>query len=98
MVVATALTALSLLTSVHGAAEFALRATGSLDSWLATETPIALQGVLNNIGSSGAFTNGADEGIVIASPSMQDPDCKLSCFRYRSLINAFASPDQSNRN
>ena len=78
MVVTTALAALNLLILVQGAVvEFVPRASGSLDSWLATETPIALQGVLNNIGSSGAFTEGADEGIVIASPSKADPNCKL---------------------
>lgn len=52
------------------------RATGSLDSWLATESPYALQGVLANIGPDGADASGASSGIVIASPSKSDPDCK----------------------
>lgn len=78
MAVTTVLVALNLLTLVQGAAvEFVPRASGSLDSWLATETPIALQGVLDNIGSSGAFTEGADGGIVLASPSKADPNCML---------------------
>lgn len=78
MAVTTAFAALNLLTLVQGSVvEFSPRASGSLDSWLATETPIALQGVLNNIGSSGAFTEGADEGIVLASPSKADPNCTL---------------------
>jgi glucoamylase len=52
------------------------RATGSLDSFLATETPIALQGILNNIGANGADVAGASAGMVVASPSKQDPNCK----------------------
>lgn len=53
-----------------------VRASGSLDSFLATETPIALQGVLNNIGPSGQNAPGASAGIVVASPSQEDPNCK----------------------
>lgn len=51
------------------------RATGSLDSFIATESPIALQGVLNNIGADGADASGASAGVVVASPSKSDPDC-----------------------
>ncbi|KAF7185931.1 Glucoamylase [Pseudocercospora fuligena] len=50
------------------------RATGTLDSWLAAESPIALQGVLNNIGSSGSKASGASAGIIVASPSKSNPD------------------------
>ena len=52
------------------------RATGSLDSWLSTESPYALQGVLNNIGADGSKASGASSGIVVASPSKNNPDCK----------------------
>ena len=52
------------------------RATGSLDTWLATETTVAKNGVLNNIGSTGAHAASAKPGIVIASPSLSNPDCK----------------------
>lgn len=83
MAVTTALAALNLLTLVQGAAvQFAPRASGSLDTWLASETPVALQGVLNNIGSSGAFTEGADAGSVLASPSKADPNCTFISFRH----------------
>lgn len=54
---------------------FELRATGSLTSWLATESSYALQGVLKNIGPNGADASGADAGIVVASPSTSSPDC-----------------------
>jgi glucoamylase len=71
------LAALNLL-AVTQAAKFVPRATGSLDTWLASETSIALNGVLDNIGSSGAFTEGISSGVVVASPSQVDPDCKSS--------------------
>lgn len=50
------------------------RATGSLTSWLASESPVALQGILNNIGASGSLVSGASPGIVVASPSTANPD------------------------
>ena len=51
------------------------RATGSLASFIASESPIALQGVLNNIGSTGSLAPGADPGMVVASPSTVNPNC-----------------------
>ncbi|EME44137.1 glycoside hydrolase family 15 protein [Dothistroma septosporum NZE10] len=50
------------------------RATGSLESWLAAESSIALQGVLNNTGAGGAKVAGANTGIIVASPSTSNPD------------------------
>lgn len=52
------------------------RITGSLSSYIATESPIALQGVLDNIGPDGAKVPGAGSGLVIASPSTSNPDCQ----------------------
>ncbi len=52
------------------------QASGTLDSFIAFESPIALQGVLDNIGDMGSKVAGADPGLVIASPSKADPDCK----------------------
>lgn len=52
------------------------QAGGSLDTWLAAESPIALQGVLNNIGAGGAKVTGARAGIVVASPSKNEPPCR----------------------
>ena len=51
------------------------RETSSLDSFTATELPIALQGILNNIGPAGALVPGAAPGLVIASPTQNNPDC-----------------------
>lgn len=47
----------------------------SLDSFIASERKIALQGVLNNIGPDGSKASGAGN-YVIASPSKTNPDCK----------------------
>ena len=48
-----------------------LSTTPSLSSFIISERSVAYRGVLENIDSSGAVT-----GIVIASPSRSNPDCK----------------------
>lgn len=64
------------LTSIVGSPVQGKRqASSSLDAWLASESPIALQGVLDNIGAGGAKAVGAKAGIVVASPSQNDPPC-----------------------
>ena len=74
----TALWALTLGHSVVAAPQIlAPRATGSLDTWLASESTVARQGILDNIGSAGAYAANAKPGIVLASPSTSDPNCKL---------------------
>jgi glucoamylase len=47
----------------------------SVDSFIATESPIALRNLLCNIGSAGACVSGAASGLVIASPDRTNPDC-----------------------
>ena len=81
---------LSLFTSLAAAASFIAqfplagslpfynnieRATGNLAGFIAAEGPIALQGVLNNIGSKGSLAPGVEVGLVVASPSKANPDC-----------------------
>ena len=51
------------------------RQTGTLDNFTATELPIALKGILNNIGPTGMLVPGAAPGLVIASPTQNNPDC-----------------------
>lgn len=48
----------------------------SVDSFVATESPIALTKLLCNIGASGCAASGAASGVVVASPSKSNPDCK----------------------
>lgn len=50
----------------------------SVDSFIATESLIALNHILCNIGSSGCDAAGASSGVVVASPSQVNPDCKSS--------------------
>lgn len=47
----------------------------SVDSFIATESPIALRDMLCNIGASGACVQGAASGLVIAGPGKANPDC-----------------------
>lgn len=56
------------------------------DLYFATETPIAKAGLLANIGPSGAKSQGAKAGIVIASPSSKDPDYLYTWTRDSSLV------------
>lgn len=72
----TALCALTLGQAVLAAPHLEARATGSLDTWLASETTVARQGILDNIGASGVYAESAKPGIVIASPSLDNPDCE----------------------
>ena len=62
------------------------REPGSLDSFTATELPIALQGILNNIGPAGALVPGAAPGLVIASPTQNNPDCTYYLSTVSSLF------------
>lgn len=52
----------------------------SLASFIASETPKSLNGILDNIGPNGTQVEGAASGLVIASPSKVDPDCTLPAF------------------
>lgn len=45
-----------------------------LNSFVATEKAIALQGALNNIGPNGSEVAGAAAGFVVASPSKANPN------------------------
>jgi glucoamylase len=60
----------------------------SVDSFIATESPIALADMLCNIGSTGTCVSGASSGIVIASPDKANPDCKHSSFCTKILLSA----------
>lgn len=53
-----------------------LYAKRSVADFFDKETPIALDKLLCNIGADGCQSSGASGGVVIASPSTQDPNCK----------------------
>ncbi|KAJ6585360.1 glucoamylase [Mycena capillaripes] len=58
----------------------------SVDSYIATESPIAKAGLLANIGPSGSKSQGAKPGVVIASPSTTNPDYLFTWTRDSSLV------------
>ncbi|QSZ31699.1 hypothetical protein DSL72_001266 [Monilinia vaccinii-corymbosi] len=72
----------------------------SVDSFIATETPIALEKILCNIGSDGACVSGAASGLVIASPSTSNPDyfytwTRDSALVFKALVDTFISTSYS---
>ncbi|KAI0686282.1 glucoamylase [Cytidiella melzeri] len=60
--------------------------SSSVDSYVATESPIAKAGLLANIGPSGAKSSGAKAGVVVASPSTTNPDYLFTWVRDSSLV------------
>lgn len=52
------------------------RKPSTVDSFVKSQAEISIKGVLDNIGTDGSKAQGAAAGIVIASPSRSDPDCK----------------------
>lgn len=48
----------------------------SIGAFAAEQAKISIEGVLANIGPDGAKAQGASPGVVVASPSRADPDCK----------------------
>ncbi|KAJ5088074.1 hypothetical protein N7456_011690 [Penicillium angulare] len=72
----------------------------SLSSFIQSESSVALQGVLDNIGANGSKVSGASSGIVVASPSKVNPDYFYTWTRdgaltLKALIDAFIAGDSS---
>lgn len=67
------------MSSFQGVSQPALvpRETGSLDSYISSENPISLEGILANIGPNGSHAPGADPGVTVASPFQVNPDCEI---------------------
>jgi glucoamylase len=59
----------------------------SVEDFIQSETPIALERLLCNIGADGCHASGVSHGLVIASPSKEAPPCKcLSLLMLLSLL------------
>ncbi|KAM0322023.1 hypothetical protein ACHAQA_009766 [Verticillium albo-atrum] len=58
----------------------------NVDQWIAQELPIAKEQLLCNIGPSGCNSAGVASGLVIASPSKQDPDYFFHWTRDAALV------------
>lgn len=54
-------------------------ASQGLESFIATERSVAMQRLLCNVGNGGCV-NGADQGVVVASPDKEDPNCVYNAF------------------
>ncbi|KAI6151403.1 glycoside hydrolase family 15 protein [Pisolithus thermaeus] len=63
-----------------------LQRSAIVNAYVTNELPIALAGLLANIGPNGVKSSGAYPGIVIASPSMSDPDYLYTWTRDSSLV------------
>lgn len=68
----------------------------SVDSFVQTESPIALSRLLCNIGSTGCYAAGAASGVVIASPSKNNPDyfytwTRDSALTLKEVVDTFAN-------
>ncbi|KFZ08780.1 hypothetical protein V502_09155 [Pseudogymnoascus sp. VKM F-4520 (FW-2644)] len=66
----------------------------SVDTFLASESPIALTNLLCNIGSTGACVSGAASGLVMASPSQTNPDyfytwTRDSALTFKCIVDTF---------
>ncbi|KAH9939214.1 glycoside hydrolase family 15 protein [Amylocystis lapponica] len=74
--------------------------TGSVSSYISSESPIAKAGVLANIGPNGSKSSGAFPGVVIASPSTSNPDYLFSWTRdssltFQTLIDQYTSGEDT---
>lgn len=48
----------------------------SLETFIKNQAEISIKGVIANIGGGGSKAQGVSAGIVVASPSKSNPDCK----------------------
>ncbi|KAE8153431.1 Six-hairpin glycosidase-like protein [Aspergillus avenaceus] len=86
--------------AVTAPSPFVLKRQADVNAFIEKETPIAKQGVLNNIGADGESVEGAAAGIVVASPSKSDPDYFYTWTRdagltMKDVIEQFAEGDSS---
>lgn len=73
----------------------------SVDSFVATESPIALSRLLCNIGSDGCYAQGVASGAVLASPSKNNPDyfytwTRDSALTLKEIIDTFTNGYDAN--
>ncbi|KAI0755207.1 glucoamylase [Daedaleopsis nitida] len=74
----------TLLTSLVALATAAFAQTA--DDYVESEGPIAKAGLLANVGPDGSKAHGAKAGLVVASPSTQDPDYLYTWTRDSALV------------
>ncbi|KAH6656331.1 glycoside hydrolase family 15 protein [Truncatella angustata] len=72
-----------------------------VDSFLATEEPIAYAQILCNLGPSGCHASGVGSGLVLASPSKSDPDyyyhwTRDAALTFKALVDRFVANYDAN--
>lgn len=71
---------LAALTIAFGHADLVqgrLTCRADLEEFITKQSDISIAGVLANIGADGSNAGGVPPGVVVASPSRSDPDCKF---------------------
>jgi glucoamylase len=64
-----------------------LNCRDDLEDFITKQKAVSIAGVLANIGPDGSEARGVPAGIVVASPSRQEPDCKY-CASKNSMFFA----------
>lgn len=82
---AKTITRLSVLAACSVANARCLPRADDLDTFVEKQRAISVQGVLNNIGPDGSKASGAGAGVIIASPSTENPDYFYTWSRDASL-------------
>lgn len=85
MILRPSVAALAAVFLLGAIAEPLLPRQDRLTSQIEQLNKVAFQGVLNNIGPKGSKAPGALAGIIIASPSTSDPNCKCVLVRLSLL-------------
>ncbi|KAJ5226860.1 uncharacterized protein N7469_006866 [Penicillium citrinum] len=98
MFVSNILTLALLVPAAVSAGIHPYRRQSGLDGFIQSESSIALQGILNNIGANGSAVPGASAGVVVASPSKSNPDyfytwTRDAALTLKVLIDQFIAGD-----
>lgn len=64
----------------------AIRSGSDVDTFITKQRPIALSGLLRNIGPDGAYAPGVAPGVVVASPTTVNPDYYYTWTRDSALV------------
>ncbi|KAL8296726.1 hypothetical protein RB597_006037 [Gaeumannomyces tritici] len=64
----------------------AARSVSDVDAFIAEQRPIAMSGLLRNIGPDGAYAPGVAPGVVVASPTTVNPDYYYTWTRDSALV------------
>lgn len=94
-------TLIALLDALAAGSPLLAQRQSNLDDFVNSERKRALQGAINNIGGSGSsLVPGADQGIVVASPSTVNPNyfytwTRDSALTFTMLVDEYINGDES---